>query len=175
VSGAALLPGLLAAGALLVWAGMLKLRQPGTAAAFLASFGLPAPRLLVRAGALLEIAAGGAAPFHPQLSAVAIALLYALFALLVAVELRQQTGVPCGCLGADSGPASRVHLALNLLCAALAGVAAVVPPPAYSSLAASDPLAALSAGFVAISVAVLAVAAVSLLPVTMGAWGGAEA
>lgn len=158
-----------------MWAGLVKLRHPAVAGTFLASLGLPAPRLLVRAGALLEAAAGGAVVFRPQVAAVAVALLYAVFAALVTLQLRQQIGVPCGCFGADSGPASRVHVVLNLGCVALAGVAAVVPPPAYPALAVSQPLAAASAGFVAISVALLAVAAVNLLPATMGAWRGAEA
>ena len=174
MSGAPLMPGLLTAGALFVWAGLVKLRRPGTAEVFLASLGVPAPRLFVRAGALLELAAGGGVLFRPQLAAVAVALLYALFAVLVAIQLRQQTGVPCGCLGADTGPASHFHLALNLVCVALAGAAALAPPPAYPSLAASDPFAAATVGFVAVSVALLAVAAVNLLPVTMGAWRGAE-
>jgi hypothetical protein len=158
-----------------VWAGLVKLRQPGTAGAFLASLGLPAPRLLVRAGALLEIAAGGAAAFWPQIAALAIALLYAAFAALVTVQLRRQTGVPCGCLGAATGPASRVHLALNLVCTTLAASAAIAPPPALPTVAAADPLAAVAAGFVALAAALLAVAAVDLLPATLGAWRGAEA
>jgi Methylamine utilisation protein MauE len=175
VSGDALLPGLLAAGALLMWAGLVKLRQPGPAATFLDSLRLPAPRLLVRGGALLEIAAGGAAVFRPEIAAVAIALLYAAFAALVSLQLRRQTGVPCGCLGADTGPASRVHLALDLACMTLAGTAALLPPPAYPTLAASEPLAAASAGFAAIGAALLGVAAVNLLPSTLGAWRGAAA
>jgi hypothetical protein len=58
---------------------------------------------------------------------------------------------------------------------ALAGAAAVVQPPAFPTFAASEPLAAAAAGFAGISVALLAIAAVNLLPATMGAWRGAEA
>ena len=174
MSGDALLPGLLAVAALLVLAGAAKLRQPAAAAAFLGSVGLPATLLLVRASALLEVAAGGAALVRPRAAAAAIALLFAVFTVLVAVQLRQPGSVPCGCLGAATAPPSRVHLSLNVSCLAVSVAAVAAGPASLPTLAAANPLAAALALLVGITVALLAAAATRLFPETMGAWQGAE-
>jgi hypothetical protein len=174
VSADALLPALLAAAALLVLAGAAKLRQPAEAVAFLASLGLPAPLLLVRASSLLEVAAGGAALVRPRAAAAAIGLLYAVFAALVTVQLRQPASVPCGCLGAATIPPSRVHLALNLGCLAVAAAVVAAGPTSLLALAAANPLAAAVALLVGVAVAILATAATRLFPETMWAWRGAE-
>jgi hypothetical protein len=175
VSGSALLPALLAAALLLVLAGAVKLRRPAPAVDFLAALGLPAPRLLVAAGAVLELAAGSSALVWPRTAAAGIALLFAAFAGLTALQLRRGVSVSCGCFGARTIPPSRVHLSLNLLGAAVGCAAAAAPPPAFASLAASSPSAAAIAGFAAAAVALLAGAAVMLFPETMGAWRGAGA
>ena len=175
MSGGALLPGLLAAALLLVLAGVVKVRQPGPAVSFLAALGLPAPRLLVGAGALLEIGAGGSALVLPRPGAAAIALLYASFTAIVTLQLRRGVSVSCGCFGARTIPPSRVHLWLNVLCVAIASASLAVPPPSFASVAGSNPFAAALAGFAAAAVALLAAAAVTLFPATMGAWHGAGA
>lgn len=171
----ALLPWLLAAALLLVLAGGVKLREPSAAASFLGALGLPASRLLVCAAALAEIAAGGSALVWPRPAAAAIALLYGLFAALVTLQLRRGISVSCGCLGARTIPPSRVHLAANLLCAAIGGAAVAAPPPAFAHVAASTPSAAALTAFAAAASALLAAAAVTLFPATMGAWRGGGA
>lgn len=175
MSADAVLPALLAAAALLVLAGVAKLRQPAEAAASLGSLGLPASPALVRAGSLLEVAAGGAALLWPRAAAAAIALLYLTFTLLVTVQLRRGGRVPCGCLGAASIPPSRVHLCLNAGCLAVALAAVAAPPTSVVALAAASPLAAAVALLAGVAVASLGAAATKLFPETMGAWQGAQA
>jgi hypothetical protein len=171
----ALLAWLLAPALLLVLGGVVKLREPAAAASFLGSLGLPASRALVCAGALVETAAGVAALVWPRPAAAAIAVLYGLFVVLVTLQLRRGVGVSCGCFGARTIPPSRVHLALNLLCAGIACAALAAPPPAFASVASSTPSAAALAAFAAAATALLAAAAVTLFPATLGAWqkGGA--
>jgi uncharacterized membrane protein YphA (DoxX/SURF4 family) len=174
VSGA-LLPGLLAAGSLLVAAGVAKLRRPATAARFLASLGLRAPYLLVCVGALLEVMAGGALLLWPRAAAAGMALLFLLFALLVAAQLRRPASVPCGCVGARAMPLSGGHLCLNLVGLLLCAAAVAAPPPSYVAILAADPPAAAAAGVAGVVVAFLATSALELFPQTMRAWGGVEA
>jgi uncharacterized membrane protein YphA (DoxX/SURF4 family) len=175
VTGTALLPALLAAAFVLLWSGVGKLRQPAAAAEFLRSMRLPFPYVLVRAAAVAEIAVGGAVLFWPRAAATGMAVLYSVFAVVVAAQLRQPTGRPCGCFGADTSPPSHTHLGLNLICLLLGVAAVVAPPPSFWTLAPTTPFAASLAGLVAVAVAVLGVAAVQLLPGTMGAWRGAGA
>lgn len=169
-----LLPALLATAAILVVAGCAKLTQPSAAATFLRTFGVPEANVVVRVGALLEIAAGVAALHWTREAGMAIALLFAVFALVVAAQLRRQGDVPCGCLGAREIPPSRVHLALNLACAVAGLAAALAPPPALTSLVETDPASAIVAAFAAVVTALLAQSALVLLPPTLGAWSGAR-
>jgi hypothetical protein len=175
VSGGILLPTVLAAGVLLVAAGVGKLRRPAAAATFLDSLGFPAPFLFARVGALVEIAAAGAVLFRPRAAAGAMAVLFLFFAVLVGVQLRRRTEVPCGCLGARTTPASRWHLGLNLVGSVLCAAAVAVPPSSYSTLMRADPATAVVTGLAAASLAFLASPALELLPQTLGAWRGAEA
>lgn len=172
MTSAVLLPGLLAGAGVLVMAGAIKLAQPGAAADFLGSLGLPGSTALVRAGALLEIGVGAAAFRWPAPGAAAVAVLFSTFAVVVALQLRRGGSVPCGCLGSRELQPSRVHLALNVTCAAVAAAAAAVPPPAYSTLAARAPAQAAIALFAALATALLAQAGLVLLPPTLGAWAG---
>ena len=174
MSADALLPALLAAAALLVLAGAAKLRHPAEAAAFLASVGLPAPLLLVRASSLVEVGAGGAAPVWPSEAAAVMALLYLVFTVLVTVQLQRPESVLCGCLGADTPPPSHVQLCLNVGCLAVCAAAAGAGPASLPALAAANPLAAAAALVVGVAVALLAAAATRLFPETLGAWQGAR-
>jgi Methylamine utilisation protein MauE len=174
MSADALLPPLLAVAALLVLAGAAKLRHPAEATAFLASVGLPAPLLLVRASSLLEVGAGGAALVRPSEAAAVMALLYLVFTALVTVQLRQTESVPCGCLGPETIPPSRVHLCLNVSCLAVCVAAVAAGPPSLLALAAANPLVATVALVAGVTVALLAAAATRLFPETLSAWQGAR-
>ena len=174
MTGAALLPPLLAGAFLLASAGLGKLRQPGSAALFLRSLGLPLPYLLVYSAALVELAVGGVVMFWPRVAAAAMAVLYLVFAAVVTVQLLRPTDVPCGCLGGDKGTSPRAHLGVNLICLLLSVAAFAAGPSSYWSLVLSSPFVALMTGLVAAVVALLAAAAVELFPETMGAWRGAK-
>ena len=107
--------------------GALKVVRPDFTARAMREMGLPATPALVRAGALVELAiAAGALVGGGRPLAALVAVSYAAFAVFVLVALRR--GVPlssCGCFGADDTPPTRVHLALNLAAAAVAGAVAV--------------------------------------------------
>jgi hypothetical protein len=169
-----LLPALLAAAAILVLAGLAKLWQPEPAVRFAATLGVPLPGVFVRVAAVVEIAVGLGALWRPRPAAIAITLLYALFAGLVARQLRRGGGLPCGCLGAREVVPSRLHLWLNGACICVGCLAAVAPPPAFATFAAARPLAAVLVGFVAVAVGLLSQAGLVYAP-TIGAWQGGRA
>jgi hypothetical protein len=174
MTGEILLPALLAAAAVLVLAGAAKLREPTAAIRFAATLGVPLPGVFVRAAAVVEIAVGVGALWRPRPAAIAIALLYALFTVLVARQLRRGGGLPCGCLGAREVVPSRLHLFLNGACAGVGCLAAFAPPPAFATFAASEPLAAVVVGLVAVAVGLLSQAGLVYAP-TLGAWQGGRA
>lgn len=115
----------LAALAVLMAAGALKLVRPDTTAKALREVGLPASPTGVRAGALLElIVAAGALVGAGRPFAAMVAASYAGFAVFVLAALRKGTPLStCGCFGTADTPPTAVHLVLNL---AAAGVAAAV-------------------------------------------------
>jgi len=98
---AALAPPLVVASLVLCVAGVLKLRAPAAAAAALHAS--PSP---VRALAVGEVALGAACAVHPTRSlAVALALVYGLFAGVAVVLMRRR--VACGCFGDNGFPLRR--------------------------------------------------------------------
>jgi Methylamine utilisation protein MauE len=122
---AALLPLYLAAAGLLAASAAAKLRDPGPAADALVELRLPATRFLVRAVALVELAAAVLMVARPAPGATAACGLYFGFAALVLVQLVRGSVRSCGCLGSAALPPTRLHLALNV---ALAGCCAFVRP-----------------------------------------------
>lgn len=116
----------LAACALLVAAGMAKVRRPGGAqAAMAALFGprLSVPRTAVRLGGTLEVALGTAALITTSAGpAAAVGACYAAFALFVAASLARGATAGCGCFGQAMGqvPPGRLHLVANVVLAAAA-------------------------------------------------------
>src|SRR5687767_619766 len=121
----------IAASALLVVAGVPKLRDPTPLGRALSSAGMPSGRLLVRCIAAAEVAIGGwalAAPGAP--SAALVAAAYAGFTGFVALALARG-GVlgSCGCFGKPDTPPTAVHAALTAL-ASLAALAVALDPPA---------------------------------------------
>ena len=114
-----------AVGAVLLLAGAFKLGQaawPGAAKRFGAPTWLARtlPWVEMVLGALLLAGAGGRWP------AVLAAALLAVFTLAVALRLRWQEPVPCGCLGESSSePIGRDTLVRNVLLTGLAVVSAV--------------------------------------------------
>jgi Methylamine utilisation protein MauE len=128
--------------AVLVVAGVGKLRAPAAAAEALRGAGLPSGWGRARAVGAVEAAVGAfalAAPSPPVL--VLAAALYAALAAFAVRLLRSAAPVAsCGCFGADAPP-SRLHAGFDVAGAAILGLAALSPPAGVPALAARAPLA----------------------------------
>ena len=134
-------PFFIAAG-LLVVSGVGKLVRPAGAASALRSAGLPGGPLAARALGLVEVAAGAAALWRPGPgTAAAVGVLYLGFAAFLVRLLRLGGATSCGCVGAADAPPSRLHVALDLVAAAVAAAVAVWPVPSVASAVAGSPLA----------------------------------
>ena len=125
-----------AAAVLLVVAGVLKARRPRDTARALTLLGLPVRDWTVRLIGAAEVALGAAAlTVDAWPVAALVAAAYAAFAGVVALALVR--GGPlssCGCFGRPDTPPTRLHLALNVVGAA---VAATAPAP-LSAVVADD-------------------------------------
>jgi hypothetical protein len=117
----------LVAATLLALAGAQKLLDPTMTVGALRALGLPSAAAVVRAGSAVELALGvaavavGGAPLWWL-----VALSYVAFALVVIAALRRGTMIgSCGCFGREDTPPHPVHVALNLVLAAVAVAAAV--------------------------------------------------
>lgn len=117
----------MAAAGLLAVTGAIKTLRPASATGALYAVGLPVPIAVVRAGAVLETAAGVAAILAG--GAVTWALVagcYLGFTAFLVIALRSpQRVVSCGCTAAADTPPTRSHLLLTLLSTAAAAGAAV--------------------------------------------------
>lgn len=128
--------------AVLVVAGLGKLRAPAAAADALRAAGLPSGALGARLAGVAEVAVGALAlalPSRPALGAMAA--VYAILACF-AVRLLHTAGpvASCGCFGTDAPP-SRLHAGFDVAAAAIAALAVASPPPGLPELAAQAPLA----------------------------------
>jgi hypothetical protein len=131
-----------AAAALLVAAGVVKLRRPQPTADALAGVGLPGRRELVRALGVVEIAVGAGPFLRPGTFAPVLAILYVSFACFVAYVLGR--GLPlrsCGCLGETDTEPSRLHVTVTAVAAAAGLGAMLAPPPSAPELLADAPVA----------------------------------
>jgi uncharacterized membrane protein YphA (DoxX/SURF4 family) len=157
--------------AVLVVAGLGKLRAPAAAAGAMRSAGLPAGALPARLVGAVELGVGVLALAAPaRVSLLALAGIYALLGWFAARLLRRPEPVPsCGCFGTDAPP-SRLHAAFNVAAAAAIVLVALHPPPGLPEQAAHAPLAGvgLVAGCCACAYAVTLVLA--FLPQAAGAY-----
>ena len=125
----------LMAAVLLGAAGAAKAVTPEPAAATLARLHLPHSPWIVRLLGLAELivavsafVVGGTGP------AIALAALYGGFAHAAWSMVRAGSEVPCGCFGQVEMPATRRHVALNILALAAGVVAASWPVEAIDKL-----------------------------------------
>jgi hypothetical protein len=148
--------------AVLVAAGLLKLWSPLPAARFLRALHLPASRLAVRGGAVLEVTAGGAVlAVGGPAAMVAAGLLYAGFLAALAGH-RLRTGertVSCGCFGSSAAIPVLPHAA---------ALAVVLGSTTATALAGREPLAAVLASLAAVEAALLLVLLVLALVTALG-------
>lgn len=121
-----LLPAFVVVCALLIAAGLSKLRSPAAAQAALSGVRVHVPRAAVRVLGAAEVAIGAAAAAHPSpLTATLVALAYGAFCVFVL------SGRParCGCFGAAGAGGGLMHALLNAGACAVAILAAIAPPP----------------------------------------------
>ena len=133
--------------AVLVVAGLLKLRSPLPAASFLQRLRLPASPLAVRIAALLEIAAGATVlAYGEQAALVPAGSFYASFLVALAGH-RLRTGersVSCGCFGNSAAVPVLPHaIALAVVFCATAVAALAAREPFTSVVASVAPAEAL--------------------------------
>ena len=155
----------MASAALLVAAGVPKLRDPLPLVRALRSAGLPAGPTLVRVIAGAETALGVWAVTAPgRLSAALVCAAYLLFTAFVALTLKRG-GVlgSCGCFGKPDTPPTRTHLSLTGLTALLAAAVSAEPSTAAWTTSTSMAVGTLAlAGLIAF----LAWQALAVLPTT---------
>ncbi len=131
-----------AAALLLVAAGVVKVARPDTTRIALRTAGLPSrpwAARLIGVGELLV--AGYALLAGGRAGTLLIAGAYAGFALFAERLRRMGRGrVSCGCFGTSSAPVSTLHVGVNLVIVAVAGVAAIRPPAGAVTVARATPL-----------------------------------
>ena len=162
---AALAPPFILAAVVLVVAGVGKLRAPAVAAA-----ALGIGPWAVRGLAVGEVGLGAACLLAPGPAlAVALALVYALFAGVAAVLTHRH--VACGCFGEKDFPVSAGHVITSALLGALVLAAAIAGP---RGLGWALGLGAPQAAVVLIGIAGAAYAVVLVYTVVPRAWGAWE-
>ena len=157
------------AAVLLVVAGATKLSRPGTGSAGL--LGFRAPAVVVRLIGALEAAAGTAALLAGGPAAWVVGFLYAAFALLVLRAVLAGAG-SCGCFGLLDTPPSLIHVAGNLVLAAVsfgAAGAASPPIPAMARAMGDSPTVGVALVAVIALVAGLLMVSFTALPEALGA------
>lgn len=115
----------------LVAAGLSKLARPSQAGAALRTIGLPGARAVVRALAVAEVAAGIAFVVGTGRAAAALLAAFHVGFAAVALVLRRRAA-DCGCFG-HATPVTGVHLAVNVVVAAIAAAAVVDPVPSLGA------------------------------------------
>jgi len=160
-----------AVAALLVVAGVAKVRRPAPTAGALAALRLPSAPALVVALGLAEAAVGlGALALGTRPLAALVAACYLGFAAFVAAAVARRGAVgSCGCFGADDAPPGWVHLGLDLAAGGVAGAAAAWPAGPLAGLAGVQPQARLPLVVLAAACAWLAFLGLRLLPATLAA------
>jgi len=125
---------------LLLIAGIAKLHRPAGTAGALGGLGLPGGAVAARALGAVEVALGpaalltGAAPLG-----LAVAALYAAFAVVVLVGRRDARLADCGCFGVSSTPPSLLHAVVDAVLAAAAVAATVDGLPSAADVVDAQP------------------------------------
>jgi hypothetical protein len=133
----------------LALAGVAKLRSPLSARRALAVAGLPSGKAIARGLGAAEVALAVLCLVAPgRATGLALALAFLAFAAFLVRVMRAEAGsAPCGCFGDDSLPVTRAHVGFDLIAAAVAATAVVVPPvPLTDAGAGGVELAALLIG-----------------------------
>lgn len=142
----ALMPSFVVVCALLVVAGVSKVRSPAGAGAALRLVRLSVPAAVIRAFGVGEVSLGVVAAVSPGVAtSVLVALTYGVFSGFALVLLRSRTHpVGCGCFGEIENGGGAIHLTLNVAACSVAGLAAVSPLPGMGWMLDRSPLIAVS-------------------------------
>ncbi len=153
---------------LLVLAGIAKARRPADTVVALRAAGLPATSVLVRAGALAEVAIGGSAlASGDRATAILVALSYAAFTLFVVTALRRATPLAsCGCFGKPDTPPTWTHVVITGAATCAAIVVAADPTAGLPDVLKSQPYTGLPFVLLLLCGTLLAYVAMSTLPRT---------
>lgn len=160
----------LAAALLLVCAGFAKLRSPAAAALMVRRVW---PRIASRVSAvasvrlvgIAEIAFGATAIVTGnRATAIALAAWYLAFTVLTVRLVRRAPNTSCGCFGELDNPLGPAHVALNVVCVAIASAAAVRPPGAFGAVFDRAPLPALIGAGQVLLLAYLGFLSITALP-----------
>ncbi len=166
------MPGFDVVCALLVVAGVLKLRAPNAMRRSLRLAGVSLPPSAVRALGLAELAVGAAGANWPgPLTGGLVATSYAVFAAFVLRLGRLAGSADCGCFGEAGASVGPIHVALNVAACGLAIAAALDPPPGLNWIAGRTPLIAVPLALGTVAAAFAAYLAFTALPVAWGAYG----
>ncbi len=140
----------LTAAAVLAISGVAKLGSPQATQRALRSSRLPSSRLAVSCLAVAEVAlAAAAVATGSWTAATAVAVIYLAYAVFVATaRYRGGPETNCGCFGKGETPPTLLHIVINLVFAAAAGLAATQPTGGLPALVARSPgQAGLLAGY----------------------------
>lgn len=154
-----------AAAVLLLVAGVPKVLDPGPTRRAAEQAGLPSGVALVRLLGAAEATVGIAALLvGGRLPAVAVAVAYVGFGVVVTRGLVRGDMDSCGCFNGDDSPPSVLHVVLDLGLAGSAVAVAVGPAAAWPSLVGDDPTGAPVIALLALTVAGLVYVAMARLP-----------
>jgi hypothetical protein len=161
--------------ALMAIAGVAKLAHPAPAANAMARAGFGAGRFGARLTGLLECGVGAWVLVDPSVLALgALALAYATLASGI-WAMRRADVADCGCFGeAASLEPSRLHLAVNLVAAAVVALAALSPPPGLRAAIERAPLEAVALSTGVAAAIVLSYLAFTELPRAWSVYGSGQ-
>jgi hypothetical protein len=110
-------------------AGIAKVVSPASSHRALEALSPGAGRLARGLGGAEAGLAVGAVLMGGRVAAAAVALAYAGLAMVAVRLARRAPDAPCGCFGASTTPPSAVHVAIDLVFAAVGTVAVFAPVP----------------------------------------------
>lgn len=153
--------------AMLVVAGVTKLRRPTPTIDVLRAAGLPSGKILVSGFGTAEVAAGVTAiTIGGRIPALAVAILYGAFVVfVVSLIVRGIEVADCGCFGAEAeAPPGLLHIAVDGMAAVVALIAAAGSVSGIGGVLADQPLGGLPYVGFALLGTWLAVAVLTELP-----------
>jgi hypothetical protein len=174
MTGSALVPAFTVTCALLVFAGVSKVRSPQPARQAIRALGADVSATLVRGLGAAELGWGILATVRPgPVAAGGVALAYGAFCLVAFLLLRAGPSVDCGCFGQASSVASWAHVALNAIACGLAVAVALIRPPGLLWIHTRTPLVAVTLVIGMAAAAYAAYAVFTLFPPAWRAYGSA--